>query len=210
MNIDWGETGYPKIHYERIQRVKRNSFVITGVTGLLFLIGIVGSVLGTFPPLIAAVLGALFILFGLIGSFGSIYDTERYVQIIPYFQRHLGGIDTFLAGQTLVRYLNQLDCIAANQCVHPISSFGFADDLLGEQVVWHEPMDGLQSIGAIQSALNQSNIPDTIKSALHSDLAKWQHALEHAAAEHVLFCVLLRHGNTTSAHEWDVRQGSAF
>jgi hypothetical protein len=115
-----------------------------------------------------------------------------------------------MAGHTLVRYLNQLDCIAVNQNVQPISSFGFADDLLGQEVVWHDPKIGLQTIGTIQSALNQLNVPATIEAALHSDLVKWQYALERAAAEHVLFCVLLRHGNSTSAHEWDVRQGSAF
>lgn len=210
MNIDWSKSGYPSLHDERFRRVKRYSIVVTGVTGCLFLVGVAGAVLGSIPPLVAAISGALFILFGFIGSIGSIYATSRYVQIIPYFQRRLGGIDTFLAGHTLVRYLNQLDGIAMNQNVQPISSFGFADDLLGEEVVWHDPKIGLQTIGRIQAALNQLDIPNTIKRALLSDLAKWRQALERAVAEQVLFCVLLRHGNSTSAHEWEVRKGFAF
>jgi hypothetical protein len=210
MDIDWGENGYPALHYERIRSARKYSVVAVGVTGCLFLCGLGGSVFGFFPPLVTAFFGAMFILVGLIGVFASIYDTTRYVQIIPYFQRRLGGIDTFLAGRTMVCFLKQLDRIAENQNAKPISSFGFADDLLGQEVLWHDPMTGLQTIDAIQSVVQQSSIPDAIGRPLLSDLAKWHHALERAAAEHVSFCVLLRHGNATSGHEWDVRQGSAF
>ncbi len=210
MEIDWGENGYPTLHYERIRSARKYSLVAFGVTGCLFLCGLGGSVFGFFPPLLAAFFGALFILFGLIGAFVSIYDTTRYVQIIPYFQRQLGGIDTFFAGRTMVCFLKQLDRIAEKQNSKPISSFGFADDLLGEELVWHDPKIGLQTIYAIQSVMQQSNIPDAIGRPLLSDLTKWQHALERAASEQVSFCVLLRHGDSTSGHEWDVRQGSAF
>lgn len=210
MEIDWSETGYPQLHHERIRSARNYSIIAAGVTGGLLICGITGSVFDYVPPLVTAFFGAVFILYGLIVGLGSIHDTKRYVQVIPYFQRRLGGIDTFLAGKTMVRYLAQLDLIATNQNVRPISAFGFADDLLGEEVVWYDPTVGLQSICAIQCALTQSNVPDTIGRPLLSDLSKWQHALELAAAEHVAFSVLLRHGNSTSGHEWDVRQGSAF
>lgn len=210
MDIDWSKIGYPVLHNERIRSAWRYSIIAVGITAFLLVSGLAGTVFGIVPPFVTAFFGAIFILFGLIAGLGSIYDTKRYVQVILYFQRRLGGIETFLAGQTMVRYLAQLDLIATNQSVKPISSFGFADDLLGEEVVWHDPGIGLQSICAIQSAVQQSNVPDAIARPLLSELAKWQHALERAAAEHVAFCVLLRHGNSTSGHEWDVRQGSAF
>ncbi|XZE17450.1 hypothetical protein SH449x_002701 [Pirellulaceae bacterium SH449] len=210
MDIDWDQNGYPSLHYERLCSARMYSIVAAGVTGCLFLCGITGAVFGYFPPLAAAVLGAVFLFFGLFVPVASVYDTKHYVQVIPYFQRRIGGIDTFLAGHTMVRYLEQLDLIAKEQNVKPISSFGFGDDLLGDEVVWHDPTIGLKSICAIQSVLKQSSIPDAIEKPLQSDLAKWQHALELAAAEHVSFCVLLQHGDSTSGHEWDVRRGSAF
>jgi hypothetical protein len=210
MEINWDEAGFPTLHYERIRSAKRRSVVAFGITGLLCLLGLLGAIFSYVPPLVAAFFAAIFVLFGLIWAIASFFDMTHYVQIIPYFQRPLTGIDTFLAGHTLVRFLNQLDRIAEQQNARTISSFGFADDLQGEQVVWHEPQVGLQTILAIQNAVRQSNVPQATARLLLADLSKWQQALERACAEQVLFCVLLRHGNSTSGHEWAVRQGSAF
>jgi hypothetical protein len=208
MEINWDEAGYPTLHYERIRSARRRSVVAFGITGFLCLLGLLGAIFSYVPPLVAAFLAAIFVLFGLISAIASFFD--NYVQIIPYFQRPLRGIDTFLAGHTLVLFLNQLDRIAEQQNVRTISSFGFADDLQGEQVIWHEPHVGLQTILAIQNAVRQLNVPQATARLLIADLSKWQQALERACAEQVLFSVLLRHGNSTSGHEWDVRQGSAF
>lgn len=210
MSINWQEKGYPQLHSGRFRSAKIYAATVVSVTALLFLLTLGGTLLGPVPPLVTAVVAAVFVAFGLLGGVTCLYDTTRYVQVIPYFQRRLGGIDTFLAGQSIARNLKQLDEIALLQDVPPLSTFGFADDLRGESLIWHDPNKGLQTILAIQEYLRKGDVPQALVESLTLDLEKWQHALERAAAENVLFCILLRHGNTTSGHEWDVRKGSAF
>ncbi len=210
MAIDWNEPGYPPKHFDDIRAAKRFAIRSIAITGILFAVLFAGTIFGPVPALTPAIAAAIFLVFGLLNGLGSLYDTYRYVQVIPYFERRLDEIQTFLAGQTMARTMNQLDAIAMEQNVQPLSTFGFADDLCGETLQWHDPNVGLKSIAAISRRIEDSDVPTTILTPLLDDLKKWQHALERAASENVAFCVLLRHGNSTSGQEWDVRKGSAF
>lgn len=210
MTIDWNSPGYPPRHFDDLQRAKRYAFRGIAITGLLFAVLMAGTIMGPVPALAPAMAAAVFLVFGLWSGLGLLYDTCHHVQVIPYFERRLGEINTFLAGQTMARTMNHLDAVATEQNVQPLSSFGFADDLCGETLQWHDPKIGLQRIEAISRRITDLDIPDTILPPLLDELKKWQHALQRAASENVLFCVLLRHGMTTSGHEWDVRKGSAF
>ncbi len=210
MNLSWNEPGYPQLHYDRVRAAKGYALRAIAFTGIMFVILLLGTILGPIPPIAATLSCAIFVMFGLLSGFFSIYDTYYYVQAIPYFQRRLGQIDTFLAGQTIARFLTQLDAIASDQNVPLLSTFGFADDLRGEVLRWHDPKTGLRSLEAILVGLDHSQIPESVRRPLVDDLKKWHHALERAALENVLFCLLLRHESTTSGHEWDVRKGSAF
>ena len=210
MTLDWTVLGYPQRHFDELRAAKRFAIRSITITGIPFALLMAGTTFGPVPPLATAIAAAVFLMFGLLHGLGLIYDTYRFVQIIPYFERRLGDIDTFLAGSTLARVLKQLDTIAAEENVAPLSAFGFSDDLYGEALQWHDPKMGLQSIKAIQQRLMASDVPIAIEEPLRNDLDKWQHALERAALANVHFCILLRHGHSTSGHEWDVRKGSAF
>lgn len=206
----WTESGYPVRHADAVRSAYRSACIAILVTGVPFLVLFLGTLWGDLPALLTAVSGALFLMIGLVGGIGAIRDTHRHIRVIPYFRRRLGEIDTFLAGRSMARYLQHLDAIASEQSVAGLSTFGFADDLRGEQVQWHDPRDGLRSIEAILKGLEQTDLTEPIRTPLLDDLGKWRQALQRAVAEDVPFAILLRHGDVTSGHEWDVRAGSAF
>ena len=171
---------------------------------------LVGTMFWSVWPVLTAFAFAIFLLFGVIGGIGGLYETSRYIRIIPYFQRSLGAVDTFLIGKALVRSLKQLDAVAMERGAQPISAFGFNDDLRGETLVWHAPEEGLKTVETLLNELQRLDIPDAIRNGILKDLRSWKDALQCASTKNVSFCILLMHGNSTSGHEWDVRKGSAF
>lgn len=208
--MDWTTTGYPPKHYEELGSAKRYAFKALAVTGSFMLIALAVVLYYGIHPGVAAFAIAIFVLFGVIGGLGWVYDSTRYVRVMLYFGRALGDIDTFLAGYTLARYLGQLDALATAHGAEPISAFGFADDLRGETLVWHDANEGLQCVRTLRQAIEGQPIANDVRSEIERDLLAWEHALNKASEQDVKFCVLLMHGNSTSGHEWDVRKGSAF
>lgn len=202
--------GYPPQHAEALRSAIRYAVIANSITGLLAVGSTLAAVSFGFPPISAATAIALFVLFGVLGGLGGLYDTWRYVRIIPYFRQQVGDIDTFLAGEALAQSCSQLDAAAIAAGVQPLSAFGFNDDLFGERLTWHRADDGLNTVLALCNALTTENLtlPDT--DSVLEDLRKLEHALSRAAEQDIPFCLLLRHGNSTSGHEWDVRQGTAF
>ena len=207
--VDWSKPGYPVQHDEVVSQTWRYARNALLITVLPFIALLAGTVFGPIPAGVTAMAGAI-ALFGLCGSLGGLYDAYRHAQIHPYFQRPVGNIDTFCVGRSLARYFKQLDSIATGAGVKPLSAFGFNDDMRGETLQWHSPSEGLMTCRALLRNIETGHAPMTVKIALKADLTKWTDALERAQAESVLFCILLRHCNATSGHEWDVRQGSAF
>ena len=210
MNVDWHETGLPPQHFEAVRDARRYALNAIGVTGIIFVLLLFGTMFWSVWPVLTALAFAIFLLFGVIGGLGGFCETFHYVRIMPYFQRSLGEIDTFLVGKALVRSLKQLDAVAVDKGVQPLSSFGFKDDLRGETLVWYAPSEGLQTVEALLNELERLEIPEAIRNGILKDLCSWKDALQRASTENVQFCILLRHGNSTSGHEWDVRKGSAF
>ena len=200
---------YPAQH--RTELVGQWRFTAIGVA-FLGLLGC-GSVLGALYydslAIVAAATLAISIVFGWTSLWG-LYDTYRYVRIVPYFDRRVGNIDTYTAGFELARYCGKLDEIAAAGGQTVVSAFGFNDDLLGETLVWHSPADGLQTVGALLEAVAAQ--PDEFDDQISvvSDLERLANALRQANEQGICFCLLLLHGYGTSGHEWDVRKGSAF
>jgi hypothetical protein len=204
------EREYPERHYVALASAWRYAVVAIAATGTLAVGLTLGAVFDGVPTALAAIACAAFLLFGLLGGIGGLYDTWRYVRIIPYFQRRVGEIDTFLAGEALARRLRCLDRLAAFCGVTPLSEFGFNDDLRNEPLLWHPADHGLQSVHALLSALEEKSDVVEDRAVLVRDLQKLEHALSRAAQQGIPFCLLLRHGNATSGHEWSVRQGTAF
>src|SRR5690606_40302858 len=54
----------------------------------------------------------IFLLFGVFGGLGAITAVRKYVRAVPYFQRDLGGIITYTAGEGIARHFRQLDALA--------------------------------------------------------------------------------------------------
>lgn len=207
--MDWSAPGYPVQYYEVLRRSRTFARNAALITVPLFISLLAGTVFGPMPAGVTAVVGAI-TFFVLSGSFASLYDAYNSAQIHPYFQKPIGNIDTFSEGRALARYLKQLDSIAMEAGVKPLSVFGFNDDLRGETLEWHAPSEGVMTCHALLSNVEAGDAPSAVKAALKSDLMKWSHALERAQTQGVPFCILFRQCNATSGHEWDVRQGSAF
>lgn len=204
------EQEYPKRHNEALASAFRWALALIGTTGAVALALTLGAVYGDVPAVVAAIACALFLMFGLLGGIGGLYDTWRYVRIIPYFQRKVGALDTFLSGESLARSVGRLDALAVSCGVTPLSDFGFNDDLCHEPLVWHTAEHGLQSVRAVLAELEGRPQAVADQLAVIADLQKLEHALVRAAQQGIPFCLLLRHGNATSGHEWSIRQGTAF
>jgi len=200
---------YPRRHWEVIRDAWRWALQVLAVTGGVA--GLLGAAAFFWHGSLhlAAIAVAIF-LFALLASLGAVWDCYRHVTLIPYFERTVGEIDTFCSGYALARHLGALDELAARLAVPPLSSFGFADDMCGETLVWHPAEEGLGSVLPLMAALQCA--PDRVEEAeaVLSDLEKLAQALRRAHQKEIRFCFLLRHGNTTSGLEWERRQGTAF
>jgi hypothetical protein len=152
--------------------------------------------------------GGLLILItrGFIGSLRGCFA----VAIVPYFKEEVGGIDTFLSGQAVAENCRQLDLIALENNVAPISAFGFNDDFRGEEVQWHDPENSLETITTLLGVIRRN--PKIVKyaKAIISDLERTEDALRKARSRDIPFCFILRTGSGTNAMEMEQRTGSFF
>lgn len=201
--------GYPNRHQQVVRTTRLRGIGCTVATFLLAAITGTATLYSRFPPLCTAAAIAVFVVFGVISSLCAMVEV-RTVRVLPYFQRTVGEIDTFLAGEAIARHLRHLDDLAERLGSTPLSRFGFHDDLMGEELRWYSAADGLRTVNALLDHLPAgSSSIDPVEPVL-ADLRKLRHALERAQAQGIAFCLLLRHGNTTSGHEWSVRKGTAF
>jgi hypothetical protein len=155
------------------------------------------------PAAPAAVAGGIFLYFLLLAP--RTISESRKVRIIPYFDRRTGGPETFTSGHALARNALDLDDLAAWLGLAPLGSFGFADDLCGERVVWHDPASGLRTVSGLLAELRRE--PGLMEAEVLADLEKIEARLQVAVKEGALFCLLLRHGSTWSGQELSVRRG---
>ncbi len=156
---------------------------------------------------VASVVGAIFVLC-LISVPASLRDI-RQVSILPYFKKGEVIVDgeTFLHGKALARNWLFVEEAAQRNGLQSLSRFGFADDMAGETVVWHEASEGLAAVNALLALLRRN--PDLIEesAAVIEDLVRIAFRLEDAMHLRVPFCLLQRFGNTASGYEMDMRQG---
>jgi hypothetical protein len=200
-------TGLPDRHWNELRSATRSSVRWFTTTLAIAALMTLAAIYWRLPPIFAALAITVFVLFGLLGSIVTVLHM-RVVRVIPYFQRTVGEIDTFCAGEGVARNLKHLDAAASQKGVRLLSSFGFNDDLAGEPLEWHSPKDGLSTVEALLQ--DATDNPTLNQPRLQDDLRKLQAALQRAADQDIPFCLLLLHGNTTSGHEWSVRQGTAF
>lgn len=86
----------------------------------------------------------------------------------------------------------------------PLSTFGFADDLNGETLIWHDAARGLKTVATLLSRCEAEIEP---LMGVKLDLEHLKSALEDAARKNVSFCLLLRHSNVWGVGEMNIRQG---
>jgi hypothetical protein len=140
---------------------------------------------------------------------GSIAEVPAVI-ILPYFKETVGHIETFIGGKVLARRVCMLDAMAAELGLTPISAFGYKDDLNGEELTWHDPERGIETISGLLRKLHRG--PDSIDDApnIISDLDKIHDALRAARKKGIPFCFIVRRGSGASGQEMVVRKGSFF
>ena len=189
--------------------------------GLVFLVASGIVVLGTVTHLLvgwndptaarwsnlsrAVVAVALLLLFTA-GALLAVRD-QLQVRVLPYFERSVGDIDTWLAGEHLLNHSRRLDEVAAQRGVTPLSAFASGDDLIsGEELTWFDPTDALGTT----KRLLEADVAATLPVEVVADLERLRDALGRASSLRVRFCLLVREGGTASGHEMSLRQGSFF
>lgn len=150
-------------------------------------------------------LGLALLLFGGVLYMGI--QSVRAVRIYPYYDQRLPGAETYLHGQALARNCLRLDALAKVHGVKSISEFGFADPLAGETRPWHAAAEGLATIDALLSAVNEN--PESVDDATRvlRELEIIREAFTLALQTGVRFAFLLELGDGTNAQVWEIRQG---
>lgn len=202
-------TGYPAQYHEEVARSRRFAARALLLTGTCAVIAGVGALRSDGLTLFASITAAVF-FFTLAGSIGAISDTVRHVRLMPYYRRRVGGTDTFLHGQALARCYRDLEWLAEETGVAPLSHFGFADDLAGETVIWHPATELLVTVRGLAEAIRAD--PESVcePESVLQDLARWEAAFIRAADLDIELALLIRFGNSTSGLEWDRRIGDPF
>jgi len=156
-------------------------------------------------PAAAAVTTSVFVFLAWIAS-QRIRDQLR-ARLVPYFERPLGNITTFLRGKDLLLYSRRLDETALQLGVRPLSEFASGDDMIrGETLNWFPPDEAPNTL----ERLLQPHVAENIPSEVVSDLSQIRNALNTARSRGVRFCFLIREGTSVSGAEMDRRKGSFF
>jgi hypothetical protein len=201
--------GYPTQYYEEVARSRRFAAQALALTGTCAGIAGIGALSSEGLTLFASLTAAVF-FFTLATAIGGIVDTARHVRLMPYYRRRVGNTDTFLHGQALARSFRDLEWLAEQAGVPPLSRFGFADDLAGETVTWHSASELLVSVRGLADAVRTE--PESVwdPERVLEDLARWEAAFVRAADQEIELALLIRFGNSTSALEWERRIGDPF
>ncbi len=207
-------SGYPDRHWRVVRRSLGWFAGVNAVLGggalELTLFAIHGRGEGADRTVVAAAMvDAIYALY-LWGSLWHWNDVLRHAQVMPYFQRRVGEIDTFLGGRVLARHVVELDLAARGLGLAPLSAFGWADDLEGDTLTWHDPAAGLETVQALLALLKGEQVARSDRDAIVADLEGIAHALSRAGAKGIWFSLLLRHSTATNGREWEARQGTCF
>jgi len=131
-------------------------------------------------------------------------------RIVPYFESHVATYpdnqpDAFDTGIFLVRHCRQLDDIAKNIGVKPLSDFGFKDDQDAQKLIWHESSEGIRTVEVLVAKMSDGTTP----SDLMTDLVRLRDYLRKAQAKGIRFCLIIRAGldKFISPVEMDNRKG---
>ena len=201
--------GYPAEHHQFVRRMRRSVLRSLSISGGAAIFLCCGYIHDWPTPLFQLAPAALLIYsMVLLSTPGSIGEM-RVVRVLPYFKKGDPQVqgDTFLAGKAFARNWNYLETMARESGLEPLANYGFQDDLLGDHVDWQEPGPGLSTVSGLLDLLRRDPSKLRESAAVIDDLARVEFTLQDACRLQVPFCLLLRHGDTASGHEMDMRQG---
>ena len=143
-------------------------------------------------------LGAFAAFLFFLWTLGSGIRDSTVARIVPCFQRPLGlgTASPFSRGAALARHCEELDKLASEMSVAPISAFGFGEN------EWHSAASGLDTITKLETRVDDNEVLQ--------DLAAIEAALRRAVEQDVPFFFVLRSGfdRFISPVEMDRRKGS--
>lgn len=132
-------------------------------------------------------------------------DPGAAPRIIPVFRPHAPkGSQTFLRGFALARNFDRLEQLASEGKVPPLSTYGFACALHGEEMSWHAAG---QAAPTVEHLLRTVQRKGEDEAELAQDLEALLGALS-SADDQTEMALLLRCSNFTSALEWERIGGS--
>lgn len=194
-----------RLHRARICALLRHQFGCLTVACALIVMGCFPVFLGGGSILVAAFAAAIALFLLLIVTAGIIDEMD--VRVLPYFERELGGTNTWLSGRDLLWNSAQLDAIAASAGRIPLSRFVSGDPLIySETGTLFDTDDALATV----KTLVEHNSVTCLGTKVVADLKKLRDALALAQEQGVKFSLHVREGNTVSGYEMDQRRGSYF
>jgi hypothetical protein len=208
--------------YLRFQR-KRKRKIISALFGILMVVllfGILVFILTVASLVNFVALPSVFSLLAVILSVGfttvivyGIYRTLRDINtyhVAAYYNKRIGdkNINTWLNGEEIYKRMQEIDEICVIKGVTKLTEFGFYDDKDGEEVIWHNPSQGLLTLTAIKKHLTANKISHE---KLLTEIARLEYALSKAAEKDIQFSLLLWPVNSsTNAMEWENRKGTCW
>lgn len=135
-----------------------------------------------------------------------LHYARMQVRAVPYFEqkRFRSGDPSrpvaeesrraFRAGAGIAADLQQLDDLARQEGVTPLSSFGFGDDLFHQPPQWTEITEGMRSLDALIARTKDPEIARSLQGPTVGDLQTLSAALEKVRATQQRFSLLLRYG----------------
>jgi hypothetical protein len=178
---------------------------ITVATGIGAAVCVLALLRGNGDVRLASISSIIFVIVAWL-SWRRILD-QTCVRLVPYFEKKVGNINTWLSGKSLLLQSRRLDEMALQLGVHPLSEFASGDDMIpSEDLKWFAPQEALKTIERLLEPEAAKSLPQDVI----SELSQVREALDIAHSRNIRFCFLLREGLSASGAEMEQRKGSFF
>ena len=193
------KSGYPIEHLENKRQVLKNGARLLALVGALTALFFFGALYDEGLLGFAALSGAC----GIFLLWSYFVTAIARVRVALYFEAEVPG--DWVWSEFLARNCVYLDELATESS--RLSSFGFADDMAGETVVWHTPERGLETVEQLLQKLRDRPEIMSESAAIIVDLEKMRARLQQACETGTHFCLIF-HYDVVSSPEIEQRQGS--
>ncbi|MEM1356052.1 MAG: hypothetical protein AAGC72_08965 [Planctomycetota bacterium] len=129
---------------------------------------------------------------------------RSYCVFMPYFSKSLRTDNlpsTYCIGHMIASNLDELDQLASDHDVQPLSRFGYKDSFTNKRIDWHPANQGLETINWLIANRGQDD-------AVVQELQAIAKVLRVADKLGITFCFHLKFIDGTNAMEHQQREGS--